>query len=149
MKKWAFLSIIIVSLIFISACKRSEYTAPEFTGPAVKDLYALINVGKTVLPVGENTSVMVKVISNLGAVKGAKVNIILTNYDGSGFSRYGSVNPSSGVTDENGIFRTTLYAPDSLFGLYTLKVVAHISGDPYLFNNRILTAQAVVIISGR
>ncbi len=141
------LLIVTVSFFLLNSCKRNEYTAPDFTGPAVKDLYAMINVGKTVLNAGENTNVIVKVLSNLGPIKNANVSLIITTYDGTSYSRFGSLNPSSGRTDENGIFESTLYAPDVLFGIHYVKIVAHVSGDPYLFNNRILTAQATVVFS--
>ncbi len=139
--------IIVLSVFFINYCKRSEYTAPDFTGPAVKDLYAMMNVGKTVLSAGENTTVMVKVLSNLGPIKGVTVSLVITTYDGTSYSKFGSLDPVTGKTDDDGIFRSTLYAPDVIFGLHYVKVVAHVSGDPYLFNNRILTADAVVVFS--
>ncbi len=141
------LGIIILSIFLLNSCKRNEYTAPNLKGPAVKDLYALINLGKTVLTVGSNTTVTVKVVSNFGPVKNAKVSFILTSYDGESYSKWGEIFPNKGNTDENGIFKTTLYAPISISGRHAIKVVGYISGDPYLFNNRILTVQAVVIFT--
>ena len=140
--------IILFSFFLVNSCKRSEYTAPNFTGPAVKDLYAMINVSKTVLNIGENTTVTVKVVSNLGGVKNAKVNLVLTTYDGSSVAKYGTIYPSSGTTDENGVFKTILYAPDNMSrSTYGVMVVAYISGDPYLFNNRLLTVKADVLFT--
>ena len=141
------LGIVILSVFLLNSCKRDNYTFPDLTGPAVKDLYAVMNVGRTILKPGTHTSVVVKVVSNQGPVENAHVDLRLRNYDTATLSRYGHIDPKFGTTDKDGIFRATLYAPTQTGLIKYVKLVAHISGDPYKFNNRTVTVQALIVFT--
>jgi len=146
--KYYIIFIIVIGLVFSVSCKRSKFVAPDLTGPAVVDFYATMNISQTVLPLNTTAKITVRVLSNHGPVEGARVVFILTSYDGSSFSKFGEIYPSSLVTNSNGTITTTLYAPTNLFlGLYYAKVTALISKDPYINNNRTLRVDAEVVFS--
>jgi len=56
------LAAILVLTFFTLSCKRDEYKAPDLSGPAVNDLYLLINVNPTVVPAGSSASVRVRLM---------------------------------------------------------------------------------------
>jgi hypothetical protein len=146
--KYYTIFIIILGLLFSVSCKRTEYTAPDLTGPSVVDFYATMNITQTILPVNSTTKITVNVLSNRGPIEGARVIFILTSYDGSSYSIFGKIYPRSLVTNSNGTVTTTLYSPSNLLiGNYYAKVTAFISNAPYTNNNRHLRVDADVIFS--
>ena len=83
------LAAILVLTFFTLSCKRDEYKAPDLTGPAVNDLYLLINVNPTVVPAGGSASVRVRLMGAEGPVANAPVTFMVENAAGTAGVRNG------------------------------------------------------------
>ena len=141
------LAAILVLTFFTLSCKRDDYKAPDLTGPAVNDLYLLINVNPTVVPAGGIASVRVRLMGAEGPVANAPVTFMVENAAGTALYPWATLTPTTTVTDASGYAYTRLDAPASLWNPVQILIVADAGKDIYTDNNRQCRASALVLLT--